>query len=40
MKGTDSEFNLFHEEVKITKKDNKQRDNFLYLLKDSLVGGP
>ncbi len=39
MKGTDSEFYLFDEEDKITKED-RQRNNLFYLLKDSIVGGP
>ena len=39
MKGTESDFNLFDEEDKITKEDRK-RNNLFYLLKDSIVGGP
>jgi len=39
MKGTESEFYLFDEEDKITKED-RQRNNLFYLLKDSIVGGP
>ncbi len=37
MKGTESEFYLFDEEDKITKED-RQWNNLLYLLKDSIVG--
>ncbi len=39
MKGTESDFYLFDEEDKVTKEDRK-RNNFFYLLKDSIVGGP
>ncbi len=39
IKSTDSEFHLFDDEDKITKEDRK-RNNFFNLLKDSIVGGP
>ena len=39
MKGTESKFYLFDEEDKVTKED-RQRNNLFYLLKDSIVGGP
>ncbi len=39
MKGTESEFYLFDEEDKITKED-RQRNNLFYILKESIVGGP
>ena len=39
MKGTESDFYLFDEEDKVTKED-RQRNNLFYLLKDSIVGGP
>ena len=39
MKGTKSDFYLFHEEDKVTKEDRRRNSSF-YLLKDSIVGGP
>ena len=39
MKGTKSDFYLFHEEDKVTKEDRRRNSSF-YLLKDSIVGEP
>jgi hypothetical protein len=39
MKGSESEFYLFDEEDQVT-KENRKRNNFYHLLKDSIVGGP
>ena len=41
MKGTESDFYLFDEKDKIKPNDiDMKRNNLLYLLKDSIVGGP
>ncbi len=39
MKSTDSDVHLFDEEDKIT-KDDRKRNNFIYLLKDGILVGP
>jgi hypothetical protein len=39
MKETESDFYLFDEEDKVT-KEGRKRNNLIYALKDSIIGGP